>query len=142
MHFFLKDCILEYHGKEIGGEDFLETLEKYFGESLVFIREYVREKQRVDFRLKSMHYIGNDNYEVKISKNTLLNIPFHLAVKDREGEMRNIWLDTQKDKSENVYQLKLVHPKKLILNPNFSFPEINYHNNFLQKRWFGFYKKI
>ena len=139
---FLKDCILEHHGKEIKGDDFLGKLEKYFGESSIFIREYVKEKQRVDFRLKSMHHIDNEHYEIKISKNTPLNIPFHLAVEDEESRVQNIWLNTQKDKSENVYQLKLVHPKKLTLNPNFSFPEINYRNNFLQKRWFGFYKKI
>lgn len=138
---FLKNYVIKNQGKEVRGRDFLNQLEKRFGDSYAFIKEDIERKQRKDFRLESMKKLSGDTYQIKISKNTSLNIPFQLAVKNQEGQ-KIFWLDTQKNQLENIYQFQLDQPKKLIINPNYSFPESNYRNNYLEKNWFGFYKRV
>lgn len=139
---FLKNYVVQNQGREVKGVDFLNQLENHFGDSYAFIKKYIERKQRIDFRLESMKKLSKDVYQIKISKNTPLNIPFQLAVKNQQGQTQTFWLDTQKNQSENIYQLQLSQPKKLIINPNYSFPESNYRNNYSQKNWFGFYKKL
>lgn len=139
---FLKKYVLDHQGKEVKGTIFIENLVNHFGQSFDFIKDYLAKKQRVDFRLEEMKHIDNEDYHIKISKNTPKNIPLQLKVKDKLGKNQTFWLDMAEGKTENEYKLTLNQPQKLTLNPNYSFLEHNFRNNFSERRWFGFAKKL
>lgn len=120
---------------------FVEDLIFRFGDSYAFIRDFLVEKQRVDFDLKSVKKISKGRYELKVSKNTSRDIPLKLEVKNNQKESEVLWIDTTQ-KTTEAYQLRTENPEKLIINPNYSFPESNFRNNFSEKRWLGFAKKM
>lgn len=139
---FVKSYLSKYRDKYVNAMDFLENLSKNFGQSYDFLKDFIYKKQRVDFKLNSIRMLENNKYEIKISKNTLQNIPFRLKTENKNGEEKNYWLDTSKGRKEEVYTLNINQPKKLVINPNYSFPEKNFRNNFSEKALFGFSKKM
>lgn len=139
---FIKSYLSENKGKYTSVIGFLDKLSDNFGQSYDFLKDFLYKKQRIDFRLNSVRELENNKYEVRIGKNTLKSIPFSLKVESSNGEEKKYWLDTPNGQYEGVYTLDVNQPKKIVINPNYSFPEQNFRNNFSEKAWFGFSKKV
>lgn len=138
---YIRSYINDNKGKLVNTQYFIRGINQNFGEAYRFIEDFINQKKRIDFSVEAVQKVSEDLHKLKVSKNTHQNIPFKLEIKDKEGNSKNFWFDTEKQK-QNEYELSENTPKKLVINPNYSFLESNFRNNFSEKRWFGFNKKL
>lgn len=138
---FLKTFVQNHRGQNVDSQQFLEGLIDKFGDQYTFLNDFIQRKQRVDFSIRSLTKLEENQYQLKIHKNTLQNIPLQFKVENKEGDTQFFWLETEKDKKETTYNLAIKNPKKITINPNYIFPEYDFRNNFSEKKWLGFSKK-
>lgn len=138
---YLQKFVQNHKSQNIDSQQFLEGLIMDFGDKYDFLNHYIQKKQRIDFRIKSLKKVDENQYQLRVHKNTLQNIPLQFKVEDKEGDTQFFWLETEKGKKETVYQIDVKNPKKITINPNYIFPEYDFRNNFSEKKWLGFSKK-
>ncbi|AZB22789.1 aminopeptidase [Kaistella haifensis] len=137
IHFLQKNT-----GKRIDKQAFLDELTVASGYSSGFLEHFIQNKNRVNFRLKRFKKIG-DEFQVKISKNTLQEIPFKIETEKKNGEKTAFWFDTERSKEAKIYNIPQTDAEKIIINSEYIFPEKNFRDNYLYaKGFFANTKKI
>lgn len=138
---FLRDYIQKNKNKTLNKKDFLDALTLSSGYSSEFLENYITQKNRVNFDLKSFKRDG-ENLKITVSKNTTKNIPFKLETTNNDGLKSIYWYDTNKEKTSS-YIVPENDAQKIIINGNFNFPESNFRDNYLYtKGVFSNNKKI
>lgn len=139
---FIKDYLLKNSGNQIDQKDFLDHLSMESGYSSDFFDPFIQKKNRVNFKLKR-YAKTDDEFQVKISKNTDLNIPFKIETETETGEIKEFWFDTDDSKDTKVYNIPQSNAEKIVVNSNYIFPENNYRDNYrYTKGLFANTKKI
>lgn len=129
-------------GKPIDKKVFLDELTLASGYSSDFLEEFIQHKNRVNFRLKRFKRIDND-FQVKVAKNTEHTIPFKIETEKKEGEKSAFWFDTDDSKASKVYNIPQADAEKIVINSGYIFPEKNFRDNYLYtKGVFANTKKI
>ena len=137
IHFLQKNT-----GKRIDKQAFLDELTVASGYSSGFLEHFIQNKNRVNFRLKRFKKIG-DEFQVKISKNTLQEIPFKIETEKKNGEKTAFWFDTERSKEAKIYNIPQTDAEKIVINSEYIFPEKNFRDNYLYaKGFFANTKKI
>lgn len=137
IHFLQKNT-----GKRIDKQAFLDELTVASGYSSGFWEHFIQNKNRVNFRLKRFKKIG-DEFQVKISKNTLQEIPFKIETEKKNGEKTAFWFDTERSKEAKIYNIPQTDAEKIVINSEYIFPEKNFRDNYLYaKGFFANTKKI
>lgn len=139
---FIKNYIKKNHEKVLDKKDFLDQLAIGTGYSSAFLEDYVQQKNRINFKLKS--FVKTDNgLQFKISKNTLKPIPFKLQTINSENKTETVWFDTPSHKGNSTYVIDRQNVEKIIINNHYAFPESNFRDNYLYtKGIFSNAKKI
>ncbi len=139
---FIKDYLLKNSGNQIDQKDFLDHLSLESGYSSDFFDPFIQKKNRVNFKLKR-YAKTDDEFQVKISKNTDLNIPFKIETETETGEIKEFWFDTDDSKDTKVYNIPQSNAEKIVVNSNYIFPENNFRDNYrYTKGLFANTKKI
>ncbi|MCQ4035189.1 aminopeptidase [Kaistella montana] len=129
-------------GKPIDKKVFLDELTLASGYSSDFLEEFIQHKNRVNFQLKRFKRIDND-FQVKVAKNTEHTIPFKIETEKKEGEKSEFWFDTDDSKASKVYNIPQADAEKIVINSGYIFPEKNFRDNYLYtKGVFANTKKI
>lgn len=137
IHFLQKNT-----GKRIDKQAFLDELTVASGYSSGFLEHFIQNKNRVNFRLKRFKKIG-DEFQVKIAKNTLQEIPFKIETEKKNGETAAFWFDTERSKEAKIYNIPQTDAEKIVINSEYIFPEKNFRDNYLYaKGFFANTKKI
>lgn len=137
IHFLQKNT-----GKRIDKQAFLDELTVASGYSSGFLEHFIQNKNRVNFRLKRFKKIG-DEFQVKIAKNTLQEIPFKIETEKKDGEKTAFWFDTERSKEAKIYNIPQTDAEKIVINSEYIFPEKNFRDNYLYaKGFFANTKKI
>ena len=92
--------------------------------------------------MKRFKKIG-DEFQVKIAKNTLQEIPFKIETEKKNGEKTAFWFDTERSKEAKIYNIPQTDAEKIVINSEYIFPEKNFRDNYLYaKGFFANTKKI
>ncbi len=139
---FIKDYLLKNSGNQIDQKDFLDHLSLESGYSSDFFDPFIQKKNRVNFKLKR-YAKTDDEFQVKISKNTDLNIPFKIETETETGEIKEFWFDTDDSKDAKIYNIPQSNAEKIVVNSKYIFPENNFRDNYrYTKGLFANTKKI
>lgn len=139
---FIKNYLSENSRSHIDQRDFLDQLSLVSGYSSDFIDAFIQHKNRVNFNLKRYTKTG-DEFQVKISKNTSLNIPFKIETETAAGEVQEFWFDTEDSTHPEIYVIPQSNAEKIVVNSEYIFPENNFRDNYLYtKGLFANTKKI
>ncbi|MGZ5209836.1 MAG: aminopeptidase, partial [Kaistella sp.] len=139
---FIKNYLSENSRNHIDQRDFLDQLSLVSGYSSDFINPFIQHKNRVNFNLKRYTKTG-DEFQVKISKNTSLNIPFKIETETEAGEVKEFWFDTEDSTHPEIYVIPQSNAEKIVVNSEYIFPENNFRDNYLYtKGLFANTKKI
>ncbi|MBH1960841.1 MAG: aminopeptidase [Flavobacteriia bacterium] len=139
---FIKDYLLKNSGNQINQKDFLDHLSLESGYSSDFFDPFIQKKNRVNFKLKR-YAKTDDEFQVKISKNTDLNIPFKIETETETGEIKEFWFDTDDSKDTKIYNIPQSNAEKIVVNSEYIFPENNFRDNYrYTKGLFANTKKI
>lgn len=139
---FIRNYLSENSHKHINQNDFLDQLSLVSGYSSDFIDPFIQHKNRVNFNLKRYTKAG-DEFQVKISKNTSLNIPFKIETESAGGEVKEFWFDTEDSTHPEIYVIPQSNAEKIVVNSEYIFPENNFRDNYLYtKGLFANTKKI
>lgn len=139
---FLKNYLAKNQGKIIFQQDFIDQLILSSNYSAAFFEEFIQHKNRVNFKLKR-YYKSPEALQLKIAKNTDMEIPFKLETETQDGEREKFWFDTNEDTTNRLYQTPPTEADKIVLNSDYSFPETNFRDNYLYtKGLFANTKKI
>lgn len=139
---FLTDYLHKNSGNQIDQKDFLDHLSLESGYSSDFFDPFIQKKNRVNFKLKR-YAKTDDEFQVKISKNTDLNIPFKIETETETGEIKEFWFDTDDSKDTKVYNIPQSNAEKIVVNSEYIFPENNFRDNYrYTKGLFANTKKI
>lgn len=130
---FVQSYFKKHFGEPISGRDFTEKLAQ-IDYSAEFLNRFIYQRNRVNFKLKGAPE-GN-NIHLKVSKNTDMSIPFKLQTIKFNAEKKTYWFDTQKAKHGWNFDLPNDSIEKLALNPNYSFPEIDFRDNYIYTKGF------
>ncbi|WP_373739271.1 aminopeptidase [Kaistella sp.] len=127
---FLKNYLTKYAAEQVDQKVFLDELSLASGYSSDFFEDFIKQKNRVNFKLKRFRKI-DDNFQVKVSKNTPQTIPFKIETEEQSGEKQTFWFDT--DTSEKIveYNIPQSNAEKIIINDHYIFPEKNFRDNYL-----------
>lgn len=137
---FLKKYITEHYAKPIKGFDFIEKLNDNTQQQSNFLKPMMAEKARINLNLRKYKKTGND-FEVRIDKNTALNLPFKLETKDNNGDKEMRWMTAEQQK--NTYIISDKDAEKIVVNDEYSFPETNFRDNYIYtKGLFSNMKKL
>lgn len=129
MNQWIQKFTKEHSGKPISTEDFLNQLAMASQYSSAFLSDFITKKNRVNFKLKNFKIEG-ENMLVKVKKNTEAPIPFQLKAIKNDDQAQIYWYDTY-TKKETDYRIPKDSIKKIILNDNDLFPELNNRDNYL-----------
>lgn len=139
---FLSKYLTNHEGKHLDQNEFLDQLTLASGYSADFLENFIKEKNRVNFKLKRFQKF-EDRFQVKIAKNTVQTIPFKLETETKEGEKQEFWFDTDASKKTVTYNIPLADAEKIVINSDYIFPENNFRDNYLYtKGLFSNTKKI
>ena len=139
---FLKNYLTKNNSKRIDKQDFLDQLTLSSGYSAEFLEDFIQRKNRVNFNLKKYKKVG-DNFEVKISKNTVQKIPFKVETETESGDKQTFWFDTTDSTEPKLFVIPQSDAEKIVLNRDYIFPEKNFRDNYLYtKGIFANAKKI
>ncbi len=139
---FLHDFVTARNRRYTDGEDFLEKLTKASDGSAAFMDDFIRRKNRVNFKLRSFKR-KDDRLAVKIKKNTDLAVPFLLETEQETGEKKQYWQDTDTSRGTQMYNILDNGSDKIIVNDDYLFPEANFRDNYLYTQgMFANMKKI
>ncbi len=126
---FIKGYLKETDGKIADKQKFLDELTLVSGYSADFMDRFVQHKNRVNFKLKRFKK-NNDEYLLKIAKNTSMTIPFQVQTQDTAGNKKKYWFDTDDRKRAVEYRIPQSAAEKIILNDDYIFPETNFRDNY------------
>lgn len=116
-------------GRRVDKQQFFDDLSLASGYSADFLETFVQHKNRTNFKLK--RYTKNDeNFTVKVSKNTALPIPFTIKTEEKEGKSQNFWFDTGATEKPVKYTIPIANAEKIVINDNYIFPEKNFRDNY------------
>lgn len=139
---FLKNYLTKNNSERIDKQDFLDQLTLSSGYSAEFLEDFIQRKNRVNFNLKKYKKVG-DNFEVKISKNTVQKIPFKVETETESGDKQTFWFDTTDSTEPKLFVIPQSDAEKIVLNRDYIFPEKNFRDNYLYtKGIFANAKKI
>ena len=139
---FLSGYLSRNAHTHVDQKDFLDQLSLVSGYSSDFLEPFIQKKNRVNFNMKRYAKLG-DEFQVKISKNTSLNIPFKIETETKTGEVKEFWFDTEGSKHTEVYNIPQSNAEKIVVNSEYIFPENNFRDNYLYtKGLFANTKKI
>lgn len=127
---FLKNYLFNNRNHLLNPQDFLGQLATQSGNSSSFLKDYIQEKQRVNFNLKSFKR-KNGNLLVKVKKNTELPVPFKLETFSKSGEVKRYWFDTPAKKTSNTYEIPDAEAYKMEINGGQAFPEASFRDNYI-----------
>lgn len=127
---FLINYLAQYSGKPADQKVFLDELSLASGYSSDFLESFIQQKNRVNFKLKRFTKNG-ENFQVKVSKNTIQRIPFKLETEEESGQKQTFWFDTDDSKETVVYNIPQSNAEKIIINDGYIFPEKNFRDNYL-----------
>lgn len=123
-------------------QDFTDGLSVASGYSSDFLEPFIHHKNRVNFKLKR-YTKADDEFQLKISKNTQLAIPFKIETAAEDGTVQEFWFDTDQSKKTELYRIPQSDATKIVVNDEYIFPEINFRDNYLYtKGLFANTKKI
>jgi len=139
---FLQNYLAENRGKHVDKQIFLDKLTLASGYSADFLDQFIQHKNRVNFRLKRYRKVGED-FQVKVSKNTVMTIPFKIETEEKSGTSKTFWFDTDDTRKTVQYNIPQSNAEKIIINDDYIFPEKNFRDNYLYtKGVFANTKKI
>ena len=127
---FLKKYISEKSENKLDTKDFLNELALASNYSSDFLDDFIDEKQRINFRLKS-YKKEDDNFQVKIVKNTPEKIPFKIETEEKNGQTKTFWFDTNDSEKAVTYNIPQSNASKILVNNDNIFPESNFRDNYL-----------
>ncbi|MDY3401843.1 aminopeptidase [Riemerella anatipestifer] len=126
---FLKRYLSEHNGTVINKEDFLNQLIIESKYSANFAANFIRKKNRLDFKIKKVEKQEN-RLLVHIHKNTEEKIPFQLKVTNSDNQDSLYWYDSSNKKKE-TYLIPQTDVEKIVINDDYLLPEYNVRNNYL-----------
>ncbi len=139
---FIISYLNENAGKRIDKKTFLDELSLASRYSSDFLEDFIQRKNRVNFNLKKYKKSG-DEFQVKISKNTVLPIPFKIETETKSGEKKEFWFDTDDSEEAKIYNIPQSNADKIVINSGYIFPETQFRDNYLYtKGVFANAKKI
>ena len=139
---FLKNYLENNDRSVIDSEDFLNKLSIESKNSSQFLKNYIREKQRVNFKVKSFKR-KEGNLELRIKKNSKLPVPFKLETYSENGDVKIKWYETEAGNTDKTYKIPDSAVYKIVVNDKRSFPETSLRDNYLYtKGFFSNMKKI
>lgn len=127
---FLQKYLREYAEKHVDKKVFLDELTVASGYSAAFLEDFIQKKNRVNFKLKR-YTKKDDQFEVKISKNTTQQIPFKIETVTKSGEEKEFWFDTNSSEKTTIYTIPQSDADKIVINDEYIFPEKNFRDNYL-----------
>lgn len=130
---YVKNFIAKSSDEPISRKDFLDGLSVASGYSSDFIEDFLNRKNRVNFVLKQYEKKG-DEYQVKIRKNTVEEIPFRIETIDENAERKTYWFDTDHSTETKIYNIPQQNAEKIVINDGYVFPEKNFRDNYLYTR--------
>lgn len=139
---FVSSYLKEQAGKQVDQKAFLDELTIASGYSADFLEEFIQHKNRVNFSLKRYRKL-DDNFQIKISKNTRQTIPFKIETEEKSGKKETFWFDTESSEKITEYTIPQANADKIVINSDYIFPEKNFRDNYLYtKGLFANTKKI
>jgi hypothetical protein len=125
----VRNFISKNRDKQLNPRDFLKELAEK-DKRTAYLEDFIQHKNRVNFKLKRFKKEG-DSLNVKISKNTLADIPVKLETETKTGKKKEYWIDTSSDAKTQTVAIPAMEVYKITLNDDYIFPEANYRDNFL-----------
>ncbi|SEF44467.1 hypothetical protein SAMN05421847_0019 [Halpernia humi] len=139
---FLKQYFNKNLGQKIDTKDFLDQMAVKSQYSSSFVQKFIAHKNRNNFKIKSVKKV-EDNFLVRIKKNTDLALPFLLQTETKNGQKQTYFYDTPAKKTDIKYNIPQKSANKIVLNDDYIFPEKNYRDNYIYtKGLFANMKKI
>jgi hypothetical protein len=139
---FLQAYLSKNRNQKIDTKDFLDQLVVKSQYSASFLETFMQYKNRANFSLKSYKKVEN-NYQIRIKKNTDLALPFKLETETKLGEKHTYFCDTPTEKSDIKYNVPQQNASKITINDAYIFPEKSYRDNYIYtKGFFSNMKKI
>jgi hypothetical protein len=125
----VRNFISKNTDKQLNPRDFLKELAEK-DKRTAYLEDFIQHKNRVNFKLKRFKKEG-DSLNVKISKNTLADIPVKLETETKTGAKKEYWIDTSSNAKTQTVAIPAMEVYKITLNDDYIFPEANYRDNFL-----------
>jgi hypothetical protein len=125
----VRNFISKNTDKQLNPKDFLKELAEK-DKRTAYLEDFIQHKNRVNFKLNRFKKEG-DSLNVRISKNTLADIPVKLETETKTGEKKEYWIDTNSDAKTQTVAIPAMEVYKITLNDDYIFPEANYRDNFL-----------
>jgi hypothetical protein len=139
---FLQSYFRKNIYKKIVTKDFLDQLAVKSQYSSSFLETFMEHKNRDNFNLRSYKKVDN-NFQIRIKKNTDLPLPFKLETETKSGEKHSYFYDTPSAKTDIKYNVPQQNADKITINDAYIFPEKSYRDNYLYtKGVFSNMKKI
>lgn len=139
---FLRNYLINNKNSLLNAEDFLNQLAIRSDQSSQFLKEYISEKQRVNFKAKSFRR-KDGQLQIRIKKNSELPVPFQLETYSENGDVQSYWYDTKAERTDEYYEVPDENTYKIVVNEGNSFPESSFRDNYLYtKGLFSNMKKI
>ena len=139
---FLQNYFTKNINQRINTKDFLDQLAVKSQYSSSFLETFIQHKNRDNFNLKSYQKVEN-NFQIRIKKNTDLALPFKLETETKSGEKHTYYYDTPSEKSDIKYNVPQQNAYKITINDGYIFPEKRYRDNYIYTRGlFSNMKKI
>lgn len=139
---FLKDYLLKNEGKPIDSEEFLDQLSIRSEYSSEFLKSYIHDGGRINFKVKRFEKIP-EGYLVSIAKNSPYSIPIKVTSEEIGGDKTSHWYDTSKGTGTSQYLIPRENIHRISVNDEYIFPENNLRDNYLYtKGLFSNTKKI
>jgi hypothetical protein len=132
---FIIGYLKRYADRQIDKKVFLDEFSSASGYSSDFLEEFLTRKNRVNFNLRR-YKKNEDEFQVKISKNTSLSIPFKVETQEKTGEKEEFWFDTDHSKGAKFYNIPQSKASKIVVNNEYIFPESNFRDNYLYTKGF------
>lgn len=130
---FVRSYVEKNNGKPIDTKDFLDQLTLASSYSSEFLEKFIQQKNRTNFDLKRYKKNG-DQFQVKIRKNTVQQIPFKVETQSKNGEKHEFWFDTDDSTEPKTYNIPQSDAEKIVVNNEYIFPENNFRDNYRYTR--------
>lgn len=130
---FTMSFMAKNKGEQLDKNKFLDELSIASNGSSEFLKDFFQKKNRVNFSLKR-YQKSEDNFDLKITKNTPQKIPFKVNTYEKNGNKKEYWFDTDSLTNAHLYEIKQSNADKIVINDQYVFPENNFRDNYLYTR--------
>lgn len=139
---FMKSYLQKNATKPINTNEFLDELALASGYSSEFLERFIQQKNRTNFSLRRYKKLG-DEFQIKVKKNTVQQIPFKVETENKKGEKKEFWFDTDDSMEPKPYNIPQSDADKIVVNSEYIFPENNFRDNYrYTKGFFANQKKL